>query len=624
MARTAATKGPIRRAQLIAPFGVGAMVVVRDGTSLIAAGLDHWYAVPPGGRDADVDAEEFKLEEWRLEKELGVSHFRLPPDWRKRSKYSHGPNHELTVPFLRFPGWHFCPSCHLLKEFPSTVQGRQNCPECEAQKRKRKMVQVPFISICEHGHIQDFPWREWVHEEKAPTCTKALRLISTGGATLGANRVQCECGKGRSLAGITDKTLNVTKDKGTESFYPCPGHKPWLALESTGCGAPLRGSLRTASNVYFAQVRSAVYLPRQTADTPPELVTTLRTPPISNLLGLMGTEVTAAQLRSIFPGQLQPYQNMQIEIALRIIRGEVNSTSQDDTDGLPGDDAETRFRRAEYEVLCTERNEDVLKIKSVPLSMYTADIARYFSRIMLVDKLTETRALTGFTRIYPDGKGLTELKSLLWRTPPSQDTWLPAYKVYGEGIFLQINEDMLRNWEIASGAAERVAPLAKRYEGLKKQRRLRDREIGPRFVLMHTLAHLLMNRLTFECGYSSAALRERLYVSTNPEAPMAGILIYTAAGDSEGTMGGLVRMGKPGYLEPVIRRALENAEWCSADPVCMEMGQHGGQGPDSCNLAACHNCGLVPETACEEFNQFLDRALVVGDLGNPALGFFKQ
>jgi len=141
---------------------------------------------------------------------------------------------------------------------------------------------------------------------------------------------------------------------------------------------------------------------------------------------------------------------------------------------------------------------------------------------------------------------------------------------------------------------------------------------------MHTLAHILMNRLVFECGYGSASLRERLYISDNPKAPMAGMLIYTAAGDSEGTMGGLVRMGKPGYLEPMVRRALEAAQWCSADPVCMEMGNSGGQGPDSCNLAACHNCALVPETACEEFNRFLDRALVVGDMVNPSIGYFKQ
>jgi hypothetical protein len=141
-------------------------------------------------------------------------------------------------------------------------------------------------------------------------------------------------------------------------------------------------------------------------------------------------------------------------------------------------------------------------------------------------------------------------------------------------------------------------------------------------VLLHTLAHVLIARLTFECGYSAASLRERLYVSEE-EPRMAAVLIYTAAGDSDGTMGGLVRMGKPGLLEPVLRRALADAAWCAADPVCLEIGDRGGQGPDSCNLAACHNCALVPETACEEFNRFLDRGLLVGTVSSPSLGFFQ-
>lgn len=169
----------------------------------------------------------------------------------------------------------------------------------------------------------------------------------------------------------------------------------------------------------------------------------------------------------------------------------------------------------------------------------------------------------------------------------------------------------------------RVAPLASRFGALQEQRRLDAHEISPRFVLLHTLAHLLINQLTFDCGYSSASLRERLYASTDPHMPMAGVLIYTANGDSEGTMGGLVRMGKPGNIEPVIHKALLGAQWCSADPVCMEVGSQSGQGPDSCNLAACHSCALVPETACEEFNRFLDRGLVVGTPDDPSLGFFR-
>ena len=104
---------------------------------------------------------------------------------------------------------------------------------------------------------------------------------------------------------------------------------------------------------------------------------------------------------------------------------------------------------------------------------------------------------------------------------------------------------------------------------------------------------------------------------------MAGLLIYTAAGDSEGTMGGLVRMARPDNLRQVFSAALSNARWCSTDPVCMEVGRK-GQGPDSCNLAACHGCALLPETSCEEFNRFLDRGLVIGTFDVPDLGFFPN
>jgi hypothetical protein len=244
---------------------------------------------------------------------------------------------------------------------------------------------------------------------------------------------------------------------------------------------------------------------------------------------------------------------------------------------------------------------------------------------MLVDKLKETRALAGFTRIFPENEQKPEeLKALLRRYAlPGENSWLPAYVVYGEGIFLELNEKRLQQWLVQQGkeVCKRVQPLVQRYQKVQEQRHLRKRPLTPRFILLHTFAHLLINRLTFECGYSSAALRERLYVSDNPDFPMAGVLIYTADGDSEGTMGGLVRMGKPGYFEPMVRAALEAAKWCSADPVCMEIGAK-GQGPDSCNLAACHNCSLVPETACEEFNRFLDRGVVVGDINNRSLGFF--
>ena len=146
--------------------------------------------------------------------------------------------------------------------------------------------------------------------------------------------------------------------------------------------------------------------------------------------------------------------------------------------------------------------------------------------------------------------------------------------------------------------------------------------LRPEFVLLHTFAHLLINQLSYECGYGSSSLKERIYCEKcSDNNKMCGVLIYTASGDSEGSLGGLVRQGETGRLEDTIIAAIKNAEWCSSDPICIESP---GQGPDSCNLAACHNCALLPETCCELGNRLLDRGLVVGTLENKEMGFFSR
>ena len=144
----------------------------------------------------------------------------------------------------------------------------------------------------------------------------------------------------------------------------------------------------------------------------------------------------------------------------------------------------------------------------------------------------------------------------------------------------------------------------------------------PRFVLLHSFAHVLINQLVFDCGYSAAALRERIYCFDDPDE-ISGLLIYTAAGDSDGTMGGLVRMGKPDRFVDALETAIETASWCSNDPVCIEVPatNYGGR---SANLAACHDCSLLPETSCEEYNSFLDRASIVGIIDNPLIGYFND
>lgn len=628
------SRWPVRRAQLVAPFGVGAMTILQDGVSVIACGLDHWYKREGLDDQAEIEDEEFRFHEWRLERVLGVGHFRLPPDYRLPYVGQTNKNCRLTVPYLRFPEWHFCPACHLLAHVPSTHAGRFNCPECECSKhRKVPLLQVPFVAMCEQGHIQDFPWREWVHESPRPTCEGSMRLTATGGTSLAAQKVTCACGANRTLGRITEHSEESSYLSGhldrTGQLFLCQGLMPWLGQDaSEACSSPLKGTLRSASNVYFAQVRSAIFVPTGKGMEVEELMEIFGQPRYQTFFSTarqFDVSPDAASLRGQFEAEMEGYSDDDIESAIQEILHQDSDSDVRQT--IAADCPETAFRREEFEVLRAGKDETQLVAAPTNMADYEDWIGRFLQSIVLVNKLRETRVLSGFTRVLPDNsRPLDEKKSMLWRDmPPGQAEWLPGHIVFGEGILLVLNEESLRAWEAAKAdaLASRLAPLYRNYGMVQGVRGLGERPLNPRFVLLHTLAHVLMNRLTFECGYSSASIRERLYVSDDEEHPMAGALIYTASGDSEGTLGGLVRMGKPGYFEPVLRRALDTAQWCSADPVCMEQGDSGGQGPDSCNLAACHNCALVPETACEEFNRFLDRGVLVGTTGS-SIGFFKD
>ncbi|MCZ7616462.1 MAG: hypothetical protein M5T52_23625 [Ignavibacteriaceae bacterium] len=83
---------------------------------------------------------------------------------------------------------------------------------------------------------------------------------------------------------------------------------------------------------------------------------------------------------------------------------------------------------------------------------------------------------------------------------------------------------------------------------------------------------------------------------------MAGIFLYTAAADSDGTLGGLVELGKPENLERIIEQALIRATICSSDPLCSE---HNPGEDRSLHSAACHACSFVSETSCEYGNRYL-------------------
>ncbi len=603
-------KKPIRRNQLISPWGIGSICNFPGDETLMVAGLDAWEQVFQQALNSD----EFIVREERLARRLGVENFRLPPDYRKVG--AGVLNYDLKIPFIRFPQWHYCPRCgameklSIYKDTPQKCKGpafrEMSCHLLPDRKRSR-LIPIRFISICPKGHIEDFPFIEWAH--KGTVCKDPQLRLRAGRSASSLSGVEIECitcGKKRSMAGAFNE--NSLKD-----IKSCSGQRPWLGEveeRANGCDMPLTVVQRGASNIYFPQLRSSIYLPKWKTSTKRRIIEILD----KNWDILTRTRTNGDLNEAVFEAFADKYKvdvNELLNAAKERLKTEVITESDDNAT-----DSEELYRRTEYEAILNGEggdNQD-FSVTNVRSDEYENPVKKYFKSIVLVHKLRETRALVGFTRLLPDdGKTIREMRAEL--SISNNINWLPAIIVKGEGVFFEFDNEMIDEWLKNPAVNSRFKMLRNNYTSAR-------REINPRFILIHTFAHVLINQFSYVCGYGSSALRERIYCDCDPETPdnpMNGVLIYTASGDSEGSLGGLVRQGKPGYLEEIVESALFAAQWCSADPICIDSK---GQGPDNCNLAACHNCALLPETCCEEGNRLLDRALVTGMPDDPQLGYF--
>jgi hypothetical protein len=368
--------------------------------------------------------------------------------------------------------------------------------------------------------------------------------------------------------------------------------------------------------VYFPHTLSSIYLPVSQEDDDPRIIRALED---SVVWGILSS--------GLDEGRHISKEKASVVATMRGIDPErLREAAQRKLDGISASEphSEAEFRRHEYEAFLAGaggEHTDLL-VQRMDMTAYSTRLAGHLSQVCLVRKLRETRALVGFTRVLPPGGSVDDPRVQKLSLQYEQLDWLPATTVRGEGIFMELDSSRLTSWLSDHRYGARIERMARAYNEVRTSRGQPHRPIGPVFVALHTLAHVLMKQLSIDCGYGSAALRERLYCDETIDGEsMNGLLIYTASGDSEGSMGGLVRQGMPLRLEATLRRALLESAWCAADPVCIESG---GQGSDNTNLAACHGCALLPETSCEEGNRLLDRAALIGVPEDPTLGFFRE
>ena len=602
-------KKSIRRSQAVMPFGIGALIDF-PSQSLMAAGLDVWP-----------DQPDCKIWDDRLAKRLGLEYFRAPPPPPDEGRVG------AYLPFVRFPLWHFCPRCRTMKETkwndanPARCDSalpplRTGAPACLmlAERKRWRMVPLRFVVACESGHVDDFPWLLWAHSRPGQSLTDSaicsapqLRFNYTGKAGLMGLLVKCEScdAKARSLMG----SAGPNSLKG----FACSGNRPWLGphgKENCLSANSPRMLQRGATNLHFSKIASSILIPPFSSP-----IRSLVDDPHNWSVLTVGADksgvVDEARLRIFAEIKKIDFQALQ-QVVTEKLKGV----------GLhEGFQSEEEFRHSEYLALLEpskDTEQDFVTVKA-DMEDYDASIQQYVQQVVLVKKLAETRVLTGFSRINPPPYrefDRSDQDQLSLQTKP----WLPGIRVYGEGVFFTLKKTSISEWLIdaVSRRYEEVFATHRRiYEKLGRE----PREIPAKFFLLHTLAHTLIRRLSYECGYGSSSLRERIYCWEGEDREMNGILIYTAAGDSEGTMGGLVEQGRAGRFELLFQGAIADTLWCSTDPLCIE--SH-GQGIDSLNRAACHACCLLPETSCEEGNRFLDRAALIGRPNDCETGFFAS
>ncbi len=585
-------KRTMRRSQVIMGAGPGAILDML-GESFVGEDISQWR-----GRFDAITAP-------RIAAYFGVEELRSPI-----SAEDKGPG----LPYFRFPQWLFCGVCRDMTKWNPRREKQGQSPRCEQCSSRSQLVPMRFVMVCGNGHLADVDWVRWAHSKKSTRdqaqCgqprLRFIHLYGVGGG-LDSLEVRCStCEAGRDLHDLT--APEAMKRIGVS----CRGRQPWQgSTETTRCDQSPIVVQRGASSVYFARVESAI-------DIPPD----------SNWVHL-GGPIARIKNNSFFKSLLSDPETdlkepMISRIALKedvteqavrdLLADQLGTSAQVFSNGTP---AELRSREWQALISPTPEHDprDAFLSRRVPfpspaghhgLNAFAGRLGNIVSDVILVDRLREVRVLRGFYRhtmnrmVEPD---------LGLRTGV-----LPAIEVFGEGVFIRFNESVLRDWERLVPVRERVDPLRIRLANSHLDKWILDK-VAPRLVLIHTLGHLLMRQMSFDAGYSSSSLRERIFADDDPGSPFAGLLIYTAAGDSEGSLGGLARLGEPQRLVPTFARTLAAAEWCSLDPVCMESE---AQGTDNLSLAACHACALAPETSCVLGNVLLDRMLLI----DHEFGFF--
>ena len=536
----------------------------------------------------------------------------------------------------------------------------------------KTLEQTNLILICPNGHLSDIPWANYLRwktekylrlrpeedkgenllsNEMVGPCCSNPKLKWTESKTksegYGSIYIECNsCGLGSSL----DKDKPKINLEGINSLEPyCIGQKPWeldienpsitpyencfIRNESKNGREKMRIALVTANNVYYANGFSSLFIPMHLAENKPkELIEALNILEKKYSKYFERTAITREEYWSskfdfndfLIDNDINPENEGAFKIQLESEFLNIANT-------VEISDKHEEYRWQEYRCFSNHSTLPDIEInKGLRFNdiQLPNELINLFKKIQQVEELKVINVQLDFTRVKP--KERIVVNGEVQESSSGQNIFsidskelftLPANESLGEGLFFEFSNEYIDKW-----ISENVVVLANRFEkylkevpnpnsqGLSSKMKIFNNKY--KHFLIHSFSHMMIRELEFSCGYPTASLKERLYISTNPEKEMSGILIYTAEG-SEGSMGGLVSQGEPEKVLEIIKKGLERSVNCSSDPLCWESD---GQGIFDLNLSACFSCSLVAETACEEMNLGLDRRVLVDE----EFGYFKS
>ena len=501
------------------------------------------------------------------------------------------------------------------------------------------LKQDNIILLCEHGHISDFPWSKFLRWRKEnplgiiknevvdlfnsenccgtddnPTAKIKITSNTANASGFDGKWLKCSnCNKGTSLKGLMSVKIK------------CPGHKPWevntgdvkyhsgnkLARnqnppdETCNSRNSMKVALTTGNNIYYSRLMSSIYLHSELFESD-----------VSLKIIELEEEIKQAIKNKDFI--LAQELNTKIE-ELEANQGEFVE------DEIPDSKKEMIFRYNEFkafhkdETLLTKNPKD-LKVKDVTAHL-DEETRSYFNRVLRIDNMKITSAQLDFSRVFPiDADAKNAHPKNIFRSRNENVMVYPVVENFGEGIFFSFNDELIEEFSTNNDIIEtlqlQLSQLQKESNDFNKSAIDFANVMNWQLYLVHTFSHLIIRELEFRCGYPTASLSERIYVSNDEDYKMYGCLIYTAEG-SEGSMGGLIAQTRPQNLNNLIKSALKRATICNSDPLCWESE---GQGLFDLNFASCFSCSLISETSCEHRNLYLDRKLLV----DADSGFFKE